>query len=134
MFRIHHVDLHRLEPKHYRWYQEIVAGGSLLLYRPGQSALHKGPDGLSRNVEGRDKLIMAKSSEWVDLRKRVRGICSTIHAGVADHEDQEALTVEQLERDGIGGLLQVPGKTMLPSHRTYVRTAPIASPAPVMWR
>ena len=45
----------------------------LLLHRPGVSALHKGPDGLSRNVEGRDRLILARSADWDEMRNRIRG-------------------------------------------------------------
>ena len=67
--RLENLDLAHIEPKHYRWFSEVVEGGSLLLHRPGVSALHKGPDGLSRNVEGRDQLILAKSSEWKGYRK-----------------------------------------------------------------
>ena len=71
--RMDTMDLHRIEPKHYRWYQEVVEGGSLLLHRPGASALHRGPDGLSRNVEGRDQLILAKDQEWAGYRKQIMG-------------------------------------------------------------
>ena len=76
-----------------------MEGGSLLLHRPGVSALHKGPDGLSRNVEGRDQLILAKSSEWTDYRKRIRGICDAIASGEADDDEPEALTVERVEQE-----------------------------------
>ena len=62
--RLDTQDIGRLEAKHWRWYTEIVEGGSKLLYRPGLSALHKMPDGVSRNPEGRDHLILAKSSDW----------------------------------------------------------------------
>ena len=92
------LDLARIDPKHYRWYQEVVEGGSLLLHRPGVSALHKGPDGLSRNVEGRDQLILAKSTEWTNYRKRIRGICDAIASGKADDDEPEALTVETVEK------------------------------------
>jgi hypothetical protein len=92
------MELHRIDPKHYRWYQEIVAGGSLLIHRPGASALHKGPDGLSRNVEGRDHLILAKDTEWIKFRDRVKGICAAIHSGEADDDDAEATTVEAVEK------------------------------------
>ena len=69
--RLENLDIHRIEAKHYRWYIEITGGGSLLLYRPGTSALHRGPDGLSRNVEGRDRLILAGSSDWEQYRTRI---------------------------------------------------------------
>ena len=87
------MDLHRIDPKHYRWYQEVNMGGSLLLHRPGTSALRKGPDGLSRNVEGRDRLILAKSTEWKHYRNRIKGICDAILSGEADDEEAEALTI-----------------------------------------
>ena len=88
----------RLEPKHLRWYQEIVQGGSLLLHRPGKSALHKGPDGISRNVEGRDRMLMAKSTEWEHYRERIKGVGADIKSGHADDEEAEALSIEQIER------------------------------------
>ena len=94
--RLENLDLNRIEPKHFRWYQEITEGGSLLLHRPGASALHKGPDGLSRNPPGRDQLIRAKDSEWEGYRDRIRGIQRTIEKGEADDEDGEALTLEQV--------------------------------------
>ena len=71
----------------------------MLLHRPGVSALHKGPDGLSRNVEGRDHLILAKSTEWDGYRDRIGGITAAIASGVADDEEPEALTVERVPAD-----------------------------------
>ena len=62
------MGLHRIEPKHFRWFQEIVSDGSLLLPHPGVSALHKGPDGVNRNPEGRDQLILAKAADMGDYR------------------------------------------------------------------
>ena len=91
------LDLRRIDPEHYRWFQEVVEGGSLLLHRPGASSLHKGPDGLSRNVEGRDRLILARSIEWEYYRNRIRGITDAIVTGQADDEDPEALTMEVLD-------------------------------------
>ena len=84
------LELVRIEPKHYRWFQEIVQGGSLLLYRPGAGQLHKAPDGLSRNPEGRDRLILAKNAEWSGFRERIRGCVAAIVSGEADDEDAEA--------------------------------------------
>ena len=98
MARLENLDLRRIDPKHYRWYQEIVEGGSLLLHRPGASSLHKGSDGLSRNVEGRDRLILAKSSEWAYYRARIRGITEAILDGQADDDEPEALTMEVLDK------------------------------------
>ena len=99
--RMEALPLGRIEPKHYRWYQEIVEGGSLLLHRPGESALHKGPDGLSRNVEGRDHLILAKSSEWDSYRERIRGIQKAIEQGVAGADEPEAIAVEKLPKENL---------------------------------
>ena len=98
MVRLESLDLRCIDPKHYRWYQEVVEGGSLLLHRPGVSALHKGPDGLTRNVEGRDQLLLAKSTEWTGYRNRIRGICDAIATGLADEDDPEALTIETVEK------------------------------------
>ena len=92
------MDLHRIDPKHFRWFQEVTGGGSLLLHRPGASPQHGGPDGLSKNVEGRDRLIMARLSDWTDLRNRIRGICESIARGEADDEEPEALTIEAIEK------------------------------------
>ena len=80
----------------------------MLLHRPGVSALHKGPDGLSRNVEGRDQLILAKSSEWTNYRKRIRGICDAIASGEADDDEPEALTVERVEQENPEKLRPLP--------------------------
>ncbi len=88
--RLENLDLAHIEPKHYRWFNEVVEGGSLLFHRPGVSALHKGPDGLSRNVEGKDQLILAKSSEWKRYRERIRGIQAAITSGEADEDEPEA--------------------------------------------
>ena len=106
--RLDTIELARFEPKHFRWFQEVTEGGSLLLYRPGQSASHKGPDGLSRNSEGRDLLILAKNSEWGEYRNRIRGICDAIVAGEADDEEPEALTMEVLDRTNPEALRPLP--------------------------
>ena len=79
-----------------------------MLHRPGASALHKGPDGLSRNVEGRDQLILAKSTEWTHYRRRIRGICDDIVEGKADDDEQEALTVEKVEKENPERLKPLP--------------------------
>ena len=109
MARLESLPLSRIDAKHYRWFQEVVEGGSLLLHRPRVSALHKAPDGLSRNVEGRDHLILAKSSEWQDYRARIRGIQSAIEKGIADDEDQEALTVDKLPKEKLEPLPHAEG-------------------------
>ncbi len=97
--RIETMDLNRIEPKHFRWWSEVTEGGSLLLHRPGESSLCKGPDGLSRNVEGRDHLILANNSEWEHHRARVRGIEQAILSGENDDEEAEALTVDKVPED-----------------------------------
>ena len=94
--RLEDMGFERLEPKFLRWLQEISEGGSLLLYRPGTGNLHRGPDGLSRNPEGRDRLILAKDSEWVGFRERIRGIEKTIREGRADDEEGEAVEIEDV--------------------------------------
>ena len=108
LVRLDALDIVRIDPKHIRWYQEIVEGGSLLLHRPGESTLHRGPDGLSRNCEGRDQLILAKSSEWESHRQTIRGIVASIDAGEADDEDPEMLTMEKLEKDSPEALAPLP--------------------------
>ena len=85
------MDLTRIDPKHFRWYQEITEGGSLLLHRPGVSAHNKGPDGISRNPEGRDSLILAKSGEWEGFRARIQGIKNEILEGRAGDDEGGSL-------------------------------------------
>ena len=102
------LDLSRIEPKHFRWQSEVTAGGSLLLHRPGTSALHRGPDGLSRNVEGRDRLVLARDSDWPHYRQRIRGISAAIQSGEADDAEAEARTVEQVEKEDPKALTPLP--------------------------
>ena len=111
--------MHRIDPKHYRWYQEITEGGSLLLFRPGVSALHKGPDGLSRNCEGRDWLILAKDSEWKEYRNRIRGICDAIAQGLADDDEPEALTIEKISKEDPKRLEPMPYAQGLAASQNY---------------
>ena len=81
-----------------------------MIHRPGQSALHKGPDGISRHPEGRDQLILAKNSEWSDLRQRTRGICRAIDSGEADDDEAEGMTIERVERETPEKLKPLPYK------------------------
>ena len=97
--RLDALPIDRIDPKHYRWYAEVTEGGSLCLYRPGTSTAHRGPDGLSRNPEGRDRLILANQAEWTDIRERIRGIQRIIQSGEADDEDPEPLTIERVEKE-----------------------------------
>ena len=82
----------------------------MLLYRPGESSLHKGPDGLSRNPEGRDHLILAKSADWRSFRDRIRGICDAIVEGKAGDDEGEALTIEKLQKEDPAKLEPLPLK------------------------
>ena len=70
--RIEGWDISRIDAKHFRWHAELVQDGSLLLYRAGTGALHRGPDALSRNPEHRDALILARTEEWTIHRLRIR--------------------------------------------------------------
>ena len=92
--RLDVMDLARVEPKHFRWFTELTSGGSLVLHRPGQSSLHKGPDGLSRNVEGRDNLLLAKQGDWDSARERITGVATSIRRGEADEDEPIALTMD----------------------------------------
>ena len=91
------------------------------MHRPGASALHKGPDGLSRNVEGRDQLILAKSSEWEHYRQKIKGICVAIRQGIADDDEQEALTIEKLQKESPQSLKPLPYKEGLEASLRYER-------------
>ena len=79
--RIEGLPLERVDAKHFRWLAELLEGGNKLLYRPGVSALHKGPDGISRNPEGRDFLVLARKSDWDGYRAKIRGIQQAIESG-----------------------------------------------------
>ncbi len=79
--RVEALAIDRLDPKYVRWIGELRQGGSRIYHRPGAGALHKAPDGISRHPEGRDQLIMAKSSEWIKYRAEIRGIDDDIDAG-----------------------------------------------------
>ena len=50
-------------------------------------------------MEGIDQLILAKSTEWADYRKRIRGICDAIASGEAEDDEPEALTIERVEHE-----------------------------------
>ena len=122
--RLECIDLNQIDPKHFRWYQVITEDGSLLLYRPGESALHKGPDGLSRNPEGRDHLILAKSADWHTLRDRIRGVCDAIVEGRAGDGEGEALTIERVEKEDPAKLIALPekeGLAVTPVSYTHLR-------------
>ena len=62
------------------------------MHRPGIGTLHKGPDGISRHPEGRDRLILARTSEWEKFRNTIKGVDDGIEAG--EFDDDDPLTVE----------------------------------------
>ena len=59
----------------------------MLLYKAGTRASHRAPDGLSRNPEERDFLNLARTSEWNQYKKAIRGVADTIDKGEFDAED-----------------------------------------------
>ena len=85
-----------------------MEGSSLLLYRGGKTALHAAPDGISRNPEGRDRLLLATQAEWVHWRDRIRGIEEAILAGECEDDDPAMLTIEQVEKDNPEALTPSP--------------------------
>ena len=64
-----------------------------MLYRAGTAALHKMPDGLSRNPPMRDKLFLCRIGEWIRHRNNIKGIQDAIEAGEFEDEDQHFLTI-----------------------------------------
>ena len=119
--RLETIDIGRTDSKHLRWFEEFIEGGSLLLYRPGASALHKGPEGLSRNCEGRDNLILAKASEWEGYREKIRGVRAAIISGETADEEPEPLTIERLEREQPESLQPLPTAQGLAVSLNYER-------------
>ena len=107
--RLESLDLSRIDPKHVRWFAEIAQGGGILVYRPGLSALHKGRNGLSRNVEGRDRFILTKSQEYKYWRERIKGIQTVVRDGTAEDEGQEALTVDKVPQEELEPLPHAQG-------------------------
>ena len=93
MTRIEGLPLERVDAKHFRWNSELRSGVSRLMHRPGVGTLHRGPDGISRCPEGRDQLILAKSSEWTRHRAQIRGVDLGIEAGEFDDDDPIAVEI-----------------------------------------
>ena len=52
---------------------------------------------MSRNVEGRDQLILAKSSEWEGYRARIKGVAEKIRSGEAEDAELRAEHARQLQ-------------------------------------
>ena len=117
--RLDSLALERIDPKHFRWFAEVTQGGSLLIHRPGAGTAHRGPDGLSRNAEGRDKLILAKGSEWKSLRDRIRGIMKAIVEGRGDDEDDHPISIEHLSKTDPEKLEPLPQAEGLEVSRRY---------------
>ena len=93
----------------------------MLLYRAGESSLHRGPDGLSRDAEGRDLLILARDSESTGYRARISGVVQSIIRGEGDDEAAEALTIEKIEREHPERLKPLPPEQGLSVSLNYER-------------
>ena len=119
--RIEGWDISRIDAKHFRWHAELVQDGSLLLYRAGTGALHRGPDALSRNPEHRDALILARTEEWTIHRLRIRGVEKEIAEGWFDDEDPPLYSAEELEVE-MGLEDEAAGQEMLASLDEAVRS------------
>ena len=79
------LPLGRIDPMEYRWMVELTQGGSPLMYRPGTSQAHRGPDGLSRNVPGLQGIVLARKRDWVTFRSLIQGIPEALE----EEEDEE---------------------------------------------
>ena len=71
--------------------QNLVQGGSLLLYRPGTGAMHKLPDALSRHPPTRDALNIARIGDWTKFRHVTRGVQASIDAEARDGDEDPQL-------------------------------------------
>ena len=67
-----------------------------MLHRPGVGVLHRGPDAISRHPEGRDKLILARASEWNRHRAAIRGVQTSIRKGEFDDEEPNMVRISDL--------------------------------------
>ena len=66
----------------------------MLLYRAGTGALHTLPDALGRHPPERDKLILARTGEWTQLRSTIRGVQQAIIEGEFDDDEPEPYTFD----------------------------------------
>ena len=83
------MPLKRLDAMHYRWMSELLQGGSKLVYRPGTGVMHKGVDGLSRNVPGIQELQLSKQRDWIEYRLQEKsGVPGAIEEDQGDPQDQ----------------------------------------------
>ena len=90
--RLEALPLARVDAKHFRWCSELLQGGSRLLHRPGVGVLNRGPDAISRHPEGRDRLVLARASEWNRHRAAIRGVQEGIVGG--EFDDDEPVMVD----------------------------------------
>jgi len=95
--RLHEMPLARLDPKIYRWNNEVRAGGSIMRHRPGTAILHRGPDGTSRNPEGRDQLLLKHKPSWEHYRAIIKGIDKVIEDD--EFEAEETVDIENMSQD-----------------------------------
>ena len=75
--------------------------GSRLLHRPGTGVLHRGPDAISRHPEGRDKLILARASEWNRHRAAIRGVQASIEKGEFDEDEPGMVRISDLPEEDL---------------------------------
>ena len=68
-----------------------------------------------------NKLILARSADWDEMRHRIRGIVSAMEQGVVDDDEPEALAVEQIERTDPQSLEPLPRAEGLEASRRYER-------------
>ena len=99
--RLEALPLPRVDAKHFRWCSELLQGGSRLLHRPGAGALHRGLDAISRHPEGRDKLILARASEWKRHRAAIRGVQESILQGEFDDDEPVMVDVSSLPQEDL---------------------------------
>ena len=63
--------------------------------------LHKGPDGISRHPEGRDRLILARTTQWDRYRAIIKGVDGGIEAGEFDDDEPEAVEIDSVPEEAL---------------------------------
>ena len=96
--RLEALPLERVDAKHYRWLSELLQGGSLLLYRPGAGVMHKAPDGISRNPEGRDRLILARAVSCRSSEQELKESVSLSSRGISMMMSQKSWKLPRSHR------------------------------------
>ena len=71
------------------------------MHRPGAGALHRGPDAISRHPEGRDRLILARASEWNRHRAAIRGVQESILQGEFDDDEPVMVDIASLPLEAL---------------------------------